>query len=568
MKFLPIDNIVELNIALLHPPYIFHTNRYPIFPVPWSLSHVGSSRYVGIYPIGPHWELEPLGLNTIKNYMESNSNYSVEIINLAYLKEIIWEQMIKQNKELSCLDRSIFYHIVEKNYPQNLKQILKTINADLYAVDLHWLIYSQGAIEILKLIKGYHPNSYTVIGGITASYFSVEIMKSYSFIDFLIEGDGCIPLLELIKQIKGDKCYENVPNLLFRRQGKLTRGQIIKYNDALYVEKDFHTSYNTVPTARGCPLQCITCGGSKYFFKNVYGYNNIHIYSVDSILNKLFHLAKKPSKESPKVFLIHDPFITLGKKKWEILLQEISRNCLNIKLIIEFFLPHSKEDIHKIACAIPGSKIHISPESIDEKARSFHKGIQYSNDSLLMNLDVINNIKELSMGVWFMIGLAKDTKQTIDYTLDFIKNYYKKIKKMGNINKNIIHYTELLYIDPGSLAYHFPKKFGYNLIYNSFKEYIESFIMPIFKYQINYQTKYFDRDQIFNMSLYMHNLMNIIYYENHMISKKLFTRATLYNNLLKKYSSRYDEAITETDFTLRNKKFCKIGKNLMEELQD
>lgn len=550
------------DIILIHPPYVFNKEKYAIFPMPWNLSHVGSSDYIGRYPIGQAWNIEPLGFYTIKTFIETNSDYSVDIVNLANLKHTVPESLIDKFKHLHMKDRSILSDLVETMYPQKVIADIPNLKADLFAVDLHWLNYSQGAIQILQLLKQFHPDSYTVVGGLTASYFKDEIMKTFSFIDFLISGDGCVPLLQLITQIKNKKEFSNIPNLSYRENGLVKKGPKRYLSDFDFV-RDNDKSTSSIPTARGCPLQCITCGGSRYAFKNICNYKEARVYSVEFIMKHLFNRAKEHQEEQ-LVFLIHDPFFTLGKKNWAILLDEIARNRLSIRFLIEFFAPHSREDIYSIAEKAPGSTIHISPESMDAEVRTFHKQLKYTNRDLIMNMDVINSIDDLSMQVWFMAGLAKETRESIDRTLSFIESYFKGLR---NIEKNSIKYNELLFIDPGSFAFDFPDKCGYALINKSFVSHMESFEMPIFKYQINYRTGHQTRDQLFDSFLYMHNKMNKIYYENNIISKELYDRATLYNILLEKYSVSYEEAFLEKDRTIRNKNFEKIGNLFRSELE-
>ena len=557
-----INNYIDCDIALIHPPYIFHREKYTIFPPPWNLHHVGSPSYIGRYPIAPNWNHMPVGYYTMKNFIEKNSKYIVKIINLSIFKYNIPVSIAEKFQPTFKKDMSVLVDLAEIIYPGQITSAIQKIKADLFAVHLHWLNFSHGAIQILNLLKETHPCSDTVVGGLTASYFKDEIMRLYPFIDFLIVGDGCIPLLGLIKQIKSNRDFSKVPNLLYRQREKIKKGKNIFLNDFIY-EQNNNSLVRSIPTSRGCPLQCITCGGSKYSFRKICNYTEIHIYSIESIMKRLFDLTKKHEKNL-HLFLIHDPLLTLGKRNWEILLDEIKRNRLNISFSIEFYLPHSKEDIFNIADKVPGSLIDISPESIDENVRRFHKNIKYANEDLIMNISVINNIKSLSMGVWFMAGLAEDTKSSIDKTLLFIKEYYLKIK---NKKKNIFQYNELLFIDPGSLAFDYPSKYGYKLINKTFLSHMESFAMPIFKYQINYETRHYSRNQLFNQFLYIHNEMNKVYYENNVISKIIYNRITLYNNLLRKYSPRYDEALLEKSHLIRYKKFTDIGNLLRAELE-
>ena len=557
------NNDSRCDIALIHPPGVFQKEKYAIFSPPWSLRHVGSTSYIGRYPIGPSGAIMPLGFTTMKNFIEDNSNYSVNIFNFSFKFDVL-EIMSERFKHIYKGDKSIISDRIEKRYASEIELNLKDLRADLFAVSLHWLNFSQGAIQILKLLKQAHPRSYTVMGGLTATYFKDEIMNLFPFIDFLIAGDGCIPLLKLIEQIKGSKHFFKVPNLLYREGGEIKKGPKRLLNDFKYVQKD-DEPFNPISAARGCPLQCITCGGSKYASQNLCNYVKIQAFSVESIMRKLFNLVKQHKEESrAAIFLIHDPFVTLGKKSWEALLKEIKRSRLNVRLRVEFFLPHSAKDISHIAENVPGSLIDISPESMDVNVRTFHKNLKYPNRELIMNMDVINNIDSLSMGIWFLAGLARDTKQSIDKTLSFIKSYYKKIK---NKKENIIQYNELLFIDPGSLAFDSPDKYGYELINRSFLSHMQSFEMPIFKYQINYRTRHCTRDQIFALFLYMHNKMNKIYYENDIIDKQLYDRVTLYNKFLKEYATEYDKALLEKNIKTRNKYFEKIGNSFRSELE-
>ena len=217
----------------------------------------------------------------------------------------------------------------------------------------------------------------------------------------------------------------------------------------------------------------------------------------------------------------------------------------------------------RLAEKLPGSSIHISPESMDEKVRNFHKKLRYSNQALIANMDFINQIPALSMVVWFMAGLAKETKRSVDKTICFMRDYYRKLRRP---NKNIIAYNELLHIDPGSLAFRFPDKFGYVLLHKSFIAYMQSLEMPTFKYQINYRKKYFTQNDMFHLFLYMHDKTNEIYYANNLIDKKLYDRITLYNNLLRKFDPYYDKALQERNVKLRNEKFRKIGALLWRQL--
>lgn len=174
----------------------------------------------------------------MKNFIQNNTDYTVDIVNLAPIKFDVPRSIFEQFKDTSKKDSSILVDLAEVMHQNRVTSAIKKLKADLFAVDLHWLVHAHGAIQILKLLKQTHPNSYTVIGGLTSSYFKGEIMSSFPFVDFLIIGDGCIPLLELIKQIKGNKDFSKVPNLLYREKGKIKVGLKRFLNDFKIIQND------------------------------------------------------------------------------------------------------------------------------------------------------------------------------------------------------------------------------------------------------------------------------------------------------------------------------------------
>ena len=52
-----------------------------------------------------------------------------------------------------------------------IKQI-KKYNPKIIAVDLHWILHSYGALEILRVVKKAFPDCFTLLGGFTASFFA------------------------------------------------------------------------------------------------------------------------------------------------------------------------------------------------------------------------------------------------------------------------------------------------------------------------------------------------------------------------------------------------------------
>jgi hypothetical protein len=51
-------------------------------------------------------------------------------------------------------------------------------------------------------------------------------------------------------------------------------------------------------------------------------------------------------------------------------------------------------------------------------------------------------------------------------------------------------------LDPGSLVFETPEKYGYRLLYRTVEEHRQALLAPSWKYILNYETEWMDRDEI------------------------------------------------------------------------
>jgi len=323
-------------------------------------------------------------------------------------------------------------------------------------------------------------------------------------------------------------------------------------NDFSLVQEYDHSSFGIV-LARGCPLRCATCGGPAYA-------GDIRVYPQDYILKKIF---KSAASQKGRIPLLHDPILALGRRRWGDLLRELKASGKDISLSIEFFRPHLKSDLARVAKYAPGSQISISPETLDEEARFLHKKISFSNQELLMNLDFVNGCPDLGMSVWFMAGLGGEREKGVEAVIGFIENYYKKVRDLRNFS---LQYNEMAFIDPGSPAFAHPQKYGYRIRFKRFSKYLSAFAAPVFKYHINYTTRHFSHSGLFRLFLEVRQRMNKIYYERGIIDKGFYGRVSVYNGVLKKYSFLFDRGYMLEDSRKRSRAFARTGKVFLADL--
>lgn len=119
----------------------------------------------------------------------------------------------------------------------SIESYLRSIDAKITMIDLHWSVHSYDALNIAKYVKSINPNTKTILGGYTASLFATEIMSKFKYIDYIIYGDAEKPLCELVSSIvknKSEKDLKNIPNIIYRSKECVKRSNSIWHMTKFY----------------------------------------------------------------------------------------------------------------------------------------------------------------------------------------------------------------------------------------------------------------------------------------------------------------------------------------------
>lgn len=145
----------------------------------------------------------------------------------------------------------------------------------------------------------------------------------------------------------------------------------------------------------------------------------------------------------------------------------------------------------------------ISPESGAEDIRKAY-GKNYSNADLLQTgeLCLEHGFKLL---VFFMIGLALENRQSIEETYqlwDRLLRINRGANKLSLTDFNSIRssWGPMLLLDPGSLEFDFPERYGYHLLFKNFEDYYKAMSIPCWTQWISYETKYFGRKDLIELT--------------------------------------------------------------------
>ncbi|MEJ2711072.1 MAG: radical SAM protein [Anaerolineales bacterium] len=462
------------DVVLIHPPAIYDFREKAIFPGPIAYT-VGGSTGQFITP--------PVGMLSIADYLDRNG-YNVLVDNIG--ERMMTSASFDAQKHIGDLSAKVF------------------------AVGLHWCVHSQGAIEIARLCRKLHPEAMVVLGGLTATVFHEEIIRKYEFVDAVIRGEAEKPFLLLMRALEQHKELEGVPNLTFRDgegevksvplmapsvdldEFEFTRLDLLEPKKAIFTPGMLPSW--SIPVSRGCLHNCVACGGSAYSYRTYLGRKKPAFRSPEKIVQDIQKLSQQGVE---LVFLFQDPRMG-GKKYWSKLLKTLQKEKIQLtQLTMELFGPANEEYIKELSKIGVPIVLLISSESGVDSVRRAH-GRNYTNKELFRTIEICKKY-DISLGIFSMAPLANDTPETIRETCEG----WEQICLMNVDGKAPVDYAfgPMILLDPGSLAFDFPKSHGYRLIFEDLEDYIKGMSLPSWHQWISYETKYLNRDLITKLTI-------------------------------------------------------------------
>jgi len=469
---------MSVDLVLLHPPSVYDFRQKTILYGPVS----------DLIPSSPVFEMYPIGFATIAEYLE-RAGYQVRIVNLAV-------RMLSN-----------------KNF--DAEAMIKRLRSPVFGIDLHWLVHAHGAIEVARIVKKYHPEAKVIFGGLSSSYFYQELIE-YPEVDYVLRGDSTEePLRQLMDCIKNGRQPEAVPNLVWRdSQGKIQENpfsyipsdlsnvmvnhyggiirSIIRHRDlASYIPVKgwLHYPITAVFTCRGCTQNCVVCGGSATAFRHFYNRGRVVFRSPQSVVQDVKQIGYF---SNGPIFILGDIRQPGDSYAYE-LLHLLQKNRVKNQLILELFSPASGEFLHQMGLSCPGFCLEISPESHDPEVRRA-SGKPYSTEALEQTLSHALDAGCRRLDIFFMIGLPKQTPQSVMDTIDYCGSLFEKFSGDKRLSLFIAPLSPFL--DPGSLGFEQPERYGYRILFRTLEEHRQALLSPSWKYSLNYETEWMTRQQI------------------------------------------------------------------------
>jgi len=502
------------DLIFLHAPSVYDFRKESILYGPVS----------DLVPSTPVFEMYPIGFTTMAEYLERNG-FQTRIINLA----------------VRMLEDSRF----------DAEETIRKLHPLAFGIDLHWLPHAHGSIEVARIAKRLHPKQAIIFGGFSSSYFYDELIQ-YPAVDFVIRGDSAeVPILFLMQYLRSGgalqpaalsaegRALEVIPNLTWKDSDGVMRANpisytpdtlddllldysqvlraVVRYRDLASV-KPFR-SFMQYPitaalTTRGCRYNCVTCGGSACAFRGIHNRQSPAYRSPELLAQDIRRIGE----------FSHGPVFVLGDIRQPG--QEYADRFLDaIKgykkpVFIELFDAAEKSFFEKVSRSLPNFTVEISMESHNEEVRKAF-GRPYSDEAIEKTIDYALDAGAKRLDLFFMVGLKKQTYQSVMDTVEYSRQMLKRYAAGGDTR--VIPFISPLapFVDPGSRAFEEPEKHGYKLFARTLEEHRQALLAPSWKYVLNYQTIWMTRTDIVNATYEAGRRLNQIKGEFGVISHEI-----------------------------------------------
>ncbi|MEW6363690.1 MAG: cobalamin-dependent protein [Acidobacteriota bacterium] len=338
--------------------------------------------------------------------------------------------------------------------------IARFTNLRLIGISMHWHPQVPISIKLAELLRALPGSRHAaiVIGGMTASYFAEELIR-LPFVDFVIKGDGELPMLLLFRSLCGSVVpLSSVPNLYFKRNGEVVRSRetyCIDEETLASLERQviddgewFPQTRSVLSVGRGCDYDCIACGGNRRGLPR-WG-NRIAAMRRDPGSIRV-SIEKLLSQDAGRLFLLNDydgRFEMLGT-----CLQEFDLSAFKTLAVDAWGLPRFENLQRALAGTRPGGDLvvtlELSPEAGNEETRARVRSCSYSNADLTELMDrVFSHYRNIRIVLCFTYFLPFSDKYNLE-TRSFIRSLTTTYLQQILENRLQIQFWPLS-TDPGS----------------------------------------------------------------------------------------------------------------------
>ncbi|MDD4939472.1 MAG: radical SAM protein [Candidatus Omnitrophica bacterium] len=427
----------EFKVQLISPPFLYSDLLYNNIPLPYGLGVLAGFLKKNKYNV------------TLGNFSEKIEEFN---------RKLPLFSNSKINVNILRRDGEIIDYISGKSKNRDIDDFIGRIiqisddcgKFDLIGIPVmsyHNFLFAALLAKKLKSVTG----AKTVVGGPFISIHGEEFFSRFPFVDYMVVGDGQVPLTRLIEHLTGGIPIQEVPNLIYRQSGrvganpkKLFSIEDIDIPDFSGLRLDFYKSRLqdagslNLPyqISRGCIYNCNFC-------KRRTLHSSVEFKSHDKVISEI---ALMKERYGNNCFHFCDDTINCSYDYLEKLCDTFIEKGINI--------------FWKASARVDNLDRKILKKMKKAGCASLWFGIESGSDRMLsrmgkdFNAELASSVLRYSYeagiraGIHIIAGFPHEEEKDVIDTTEFIRKNSKYIDNILSVTSLRLEYATNLYNDP------------------------------------------------------------------------------------------------------------------------
>ena len=342
-------------------------------------------------------------------------------------------------------------NITEKEIRKVAKEIIEK-KLEFIGISVMTGIQTKHSADFCKEIKSIDKNVPIVWGGIHPSLLPEQCLRE-NYIDYVVMGEGEITIVEFIKQLEGNKQFDSIDGLGYKKEGR-----IIINKERQFIENldDYRLDFNLInvnkylfklkgaeraiayKASRGCSFNCAFC------YNRVFNKGKWRAWSINAVVEDIKFFKKNYGVDAIKFY--DDNFFIDKQRALEIL------EKIDIPAHTEIRIDMVTDDLARRLKELKVSEFLIGIESGSNRMLELiNKG--YAVDKIKEGVNILAKY-DLYTTYSTIVGLPTETEEEFNQTLDLMYWVHKTHPRAGFTMGAYLPY-------PGSLMYKFAVEQGF-----------------------------------------------------------------------------------------------------------
>ena len=423
----------------------------------------------------------------------------------------------------------------------DVERYLAKLNPAAFGIDLHWLPHAHGAIEIARVVKRLHPRTPVIFGGFSSTYFHLD-SDSASRSGFCRArrfdrrpDAGVEPVHRVGRRgAPGAELGRGAHDLPSSPTWCGATRKTIRTSTRSPTARTIWTTFCwTIPTSSkpscaiatwralsrsmpGCAIPSrrrSACAAAATTAPRA---------AARRVLTTTCTVASVPPIASRKIWPTTFAAWAGSARGRSLSWATSARRATNTPTVSSMRSPGYKKPVFielfdatppgffkKVAHALPNFTVEISLESHDDHVRRAF-GRPYTTAAIERSMDEALDAGCQRLDLFFMTGLREQTYDSVMGTVDYCGQLLKRYAAAGDTR--VIPFISPLapFVDPGSRAFEEPERYGYRLFCRTLEEHRQALLAPSWKYVLNYETEWMNRDEIVASTYEAGRRMNLL----------------------------------------------------------